>query len=485
MTASNWISPPRFIQGSTHTASKTIAVLRPVTALGPTLTAPTASLSSATSTEVDLSATVSAGGSGNYTYQWYRGTSAGFVPSPSTLLAGANGLTLADTSGLAPDVPYFYLLGASDGTSTVYSNQVIGALSIPTLPITIPYQVGPVLLASIGSSTWAINQGSGQVPTLIDSDLRSQFPGVNFTTFNGAVSGTTTSNFLPGQPFNNAVKTAVMNFNGYKVLRLMIGSNDAAGGRPVSAWLANMQTIIQDALTWPVDLIVLDEIGVRLDGGNATLDLIRQYNAARSSLLGPKVVLGTAYTFENQALNLSQLSGDNIHQNNAGQIVLAANQATEVSSLFTAPTTFNFTQDNAAYFVSVDSSQSFIQISPGSSSGAGPLFNYPLATAPALDFNLLGQNVSLTFDFANGSPIPAGGIEITSDHSYDDKVLVAGQNPSQNFVLTDYELSTGNRAISYNNLSGLQLSRGIFNYSGGLTTLDDLVVGAQAIFYWS
>ena len=34
-----------------------------------------------------------------------------------------------------------------------------------------------MMLAYIGSSTWAINQGSGQVPQLVDQDLRTEFPG--------------------------------------------------------------------------------------------------------------------------------------------------------------------------------------------------------------------------------------------------------------------------------------------------------------------
>src|SRR4029078_2589932 len=103
--------------------------------------------------------------------------------------------------------------------------------------------------------------------------------------FNGAQSGQTTTSFLPGNYYNGLVKSAVIAASGYKVLRLMIGSNDAANNVPLSSWLTNMQAIISDALTWPVDAIVVEEIGVRLDRGDATLDLIRQYNAARSNLV--------------------------------------------------------------------------------------------------------------------------------------------------------------------------------------------------------
>jgi lysophospholipase L1-like esterase len=301
------------------------------------LVAPAASFLSSTTSQIQLTATTASGGSGNYTYQWHRATSAGFTPSASNILPGATGLSLTDTTGLVAGTPYFYVLEANDGTTSVFSNQVIGALSVPTTPIPLPYQGGPVVLAYIGSSTWAINQGSGQVPSLIDQDLRASHPGIALTTINGAVAGAKTSDFLPGTSLNNSVKAALQASTGYKVLRLMIGSNDAAAGVPAATWLANMQSIINDALTWPVDQIILEEIGLRLDGGNATLDLIRQYNAARSSLAGGKVVLGTAYSYEDESTHLNTLSSDNIHQTDAGQQILAANQATELGALFTPP----------------------------------------------------------------------------------------------------------------------------------------------------
>jgi len=202
------------------------------------------------------------------------------------------------------------------------------------VPLDLPRQSGPVVVGYLGSSTWAINQGSGQVPSLIDQQLRSAYPGISLTTINGAVGGTGTGNFMPGQPYNATLKAALQAATGYKVLRMMIGSNDAAAGVPVTTWQANMQTIITDALSWPVDRVVLEEIGVRLDQGNATVNLIRQYNAARGTLVGPRVVLGTAYTFENQIDHLNTLSPDNIHQTNAGQLLLAADQVTEVARLF-------------------------------------------------------------------------------------------------------------------------------------------------------
>jgi hypothetical protein len=462
-----------------RTASNASQVrLSPAVALAPAaMSAPVASLAGANAAEIRLAATAPSGGTGNYTYQWHRGTTAGFAPSPETAIAGATGLAFVDGSNTAAGVPYFYLLAASDGSTTRYSNQVIGALDAPTIPIGLPYQPRPVLLASMGSSTWAINQGSGQVPAMIDARLRAAFPGFAITSFNGAVSGTQTLNFLPGQPQSNALKAAVSGFNGYKVLRMMIGSNDAAAGRPASAWLASMQAIINDALTWPVDAIILEEIGVRLDGGNATIELLRQYNAVRSSLAGPKVFLGTAHTFENQAIHLAQLSGDKIHQSDAGQVALAAHQAAEVRALFTAPAELELAQDGASYGLAADPAQTVLRLTRDSQ----VLYQYPLATASALSIHLTGSNQILSIDYGNGG-MP--GLAITSIRANHNRLDVSGANEGQSFELTDYQLVSGGATMTYKNISGLRLTRGTFSYAGGLSTLDNLEVGEGAIVYW-
>ncbi len=445
------------------------------------LVAPVAVLAGATDAQVSLSASAAVGGSGTYAYQWYRGTSAGFVPSAATLLAQATALALRDpaatggAAGLLPDVPYFYVLAASDGQATVYSNQVIGGLAVPTTPIAVDPQSGPVLLAYIGSSTWAINQGSGQVPSLIDGDLHAAWPAANEATFNGAVSGTTTASFLPGQPLNNAVKAAVQNFAGYKVLRLMIGSNDAATGQPLATWLSNMQAIIQDAFSWPVDVIVLEEIGLRLDGGNATVELIRQYNAARASLLQAHVVLGTANTFENQALHLATLSGDRIHQTDAGQADLAANQTAELAGLFTPPTTFNLSSDGATCHVSMDPTQTRVLVSLGD---GRPAWAYPASALPALTFNVTGKNDAVYFDW-----VPTSAVTVTGASDAGVRLFVANTSPSQ-VAINDTLITGGAGGITCQGVSELHLVQGAFSCSGSFAQLSLLDVGGGVVLYW-
>jgi hypothetical protein len=202
------------------------------------------------------------------------------------------------------------------------------------VPINLPQSSGTIVLGYLGSSTWALNQGSGQVPNLIDTLLKTAHPGAALTTVNGAVGGTRVGDYLPGKPDAEKLKSQMQAQKGFKVLRLMIGSNDAAAALPTATWQAGMKTIIDDAFTWPVDLIVLEEIGVRTDKGDAGITLIREYNTARSQLAGPKVLVGTARTLQNQSDHLDTLGKDHIHQVDAGQLLLVSTQAAEMESLF-------------------------------------------------------------------------------------------------------------------------------------------------------
>jgi predicted RecA/RadA family phage recombinase len=91
------------------------------TSVGPT----TASLVSAAAT----------GGTGPYTYQWYRSTVSGFTPGGGNLIAGATALTLNDT-GLIPNTQYYYEVVVTDtgnGNATANSAQLAVQTSAPVL----------------------------------------------------------------------------------------------------------------------------------------------------------------------------------------------------------------------------------------------------------------------------------------------------------------------------------------------------------------
>lgn len=63
-----------------------------------------------------LSSAPATGGTGPYTYQWYKSTATGFSPGGGNIIAGATALTLNDT-GLIPNTVYFYKVVATDSGS--------------------------------------------------------------------------------------------------------------------------------------------------------------------------------------------------------------------------------------------------------------------------------------------------------------------------------------------------------------------------------
>jgi hypothetical protein len=84
-----------------------------------TLTAGVLSQSAVTDTTASLVATAATGGTGPYTYQWYRSTTSGFSPGGGNIISGATALTLSDT-GLIPNTTYYYKVIVTDtGNSNV------------------------------------------------------------------------------------------------------------------------------------------------------------------------------------------------------------------------------------------------------------------------------------------------------------------------------------------------------------------------------
>lgn len=86
-----------------------------------TLTAGTLSQVSVGPTTASLLATAATGGTGPYTYQWHKSTSANFVPGVGNIISGATSLALNDT-GLIPGTMYYYNLVATD---TGHSNDTV------------------------------------------------------------------------------------------------------------------------------------------------------------------------------------------------------------------------------------------------------------------------------------------------------------------------------------------------------------------------
>ena len=93
------------------------------------------SVTSYSQTVATVVSAVATGGTGPYTYQWYRSTTTGFTPGPSNIIAGATALTLNDT-GLIPGTQYYYKVVATDtgnANTTVTSTQ-LGVLTTNVVP---------------------------------------------------------------------------------------------------------------------------------------------------------------------------------------------------------------------------------------------------------------------------------------------------------------------------------------------------------------
>jgi hypothetical protein len=85
-----------------------------------------------------LASAVATGGTGPYTYQWYRSQTTGFTPGAGNILSGQTALTLND-SGLLANNTYFYVVVATDtGNSNVTAQS--GQLTVLTEPALSPNQ---------------------------------------------------------------------------------------------------------------------------------------------------------------------------------------------------------------------------------------------------------------------------------------------------------------------------------------------------------
>lgn len=93
------------------------------------LTAGLLSVISKTQNTTALLSAAATGGTGPYTYQWYRSTVSGFTPGAGNIIAGATALTLND-SGLIPGTQYYYEVIATD---TGNGNVTAGSAQLPVL----------------------------------------------------------------------------------------------------------------------------------------------------------------------------------------------------------------------------------------------------------------------------------------------------------------------------------------------------------------
>ncbi len=198
---------------------------------------------------VQLSSTEATGGSGSFTFQWYRSTTSGSLGSA---ISGATAESYIDT-GRTPGTGYFYTQAYTDTVSstTVYSTQI----AITTMAAT-----NLEIVAGIGDSIEAGSYSTIESPfaAMIDQlnfgmPSKEWYGGTNTTATGGglsfsldfAVSGTATSDWLPaGSYLANAATVGAA--AGVTRIVSNLGANDAQTGvaTPPSTYQSNYQTII-------------------------------------------------------------------------------------------------------------------------------------------------------------------------------------------------------------------------------------------------
>lgn len=298
------------------------AVFKPATGGGGGLTAGAVSQASATNTVINMASGAATGGTGPYTYQWYRSTVSDFVIGAGTLLSGATSLTLADSSSLSIDTPYYYRVRATDAVAaTADSNQAAGVLKAPDLK-----------LGFIGDSiTFGFGLSAGQSPPdQIVPILRKTYKNRLVTATNSAVSGSRTAQWLSGSSNLNTAKSAFASA-GVTHAHIMLGANDAAAANLVSAatYGSNLANIIADLSGAGYKVILSYPTYIPAGAnGNATtaasVALAQSYQGQIDSLIdGTTVLRGDQLAFNYFIGNLSDYQSDLTHPTAAGAISLA------------------------------------------------------------------------------------------------------------------------------------------------------------------
>lgn len=90
-------------------------------------------------TTASLLSAAASGGSGPYTYQWYRSTTSGFSPGGGNIIAGATALTLDDTD-LIPGTTYYYVVRATDTGDSNATDDSAELAVVTSAPVQSPNQ---------------------------------------------------------------------------------------------------------------------------------------------------------------------------------------------------------------------------------------------------------------------------------------------------------------------------------------------------------
>jgi subtilisin-like proprotein convertase family protein len=134
-----------------------------------------------------------------------------------------------------------------------------------------------------------------------------------------------------------------------------------------------------------------------------------------------------------------------------------------------------------SYYVRLDSTGTYVQISNSNAPLSTPTYQIALAYLPSLTFNLLGSANSVYVDFSYGSPIPTNEMLVNGAANAADTLVVIGQSGSQAFTLASAQIGpTGGPAMAYSNIASLLLQNGTTSFAGTIQSGPEMIVGGGA-----
>ncbi len=152
------------------------------------------------------------------------------------------------------------------------------------------------------------------------------------------------------------------------------------------------------------------------------------------------------------------------------------------------PTVFSTAVTGGGFSIGLDATGTRIQIFTGAVAppfGATPTYTIALNQLPSLTFNFTGTDELLTVDFSNGSPIPAGNINLNGSAATNAGLAVYAQSNAQQVSLIDTQLGpAGGAAIVWQNLGHLDLHNITANYFGTGANLPLTNIADDAVLYW-
>lgn len=260
---------------------------------GPTTA--TAYRNTLSTTSIGLTATTVSGGTGPYTYQWQRANDSSGVPGSFSNLSGATTLTYVNT-GLTPGTKYWYRLIITDSLSATYTSNDVQGFVMNTTDISIG-----VAAADSITSTYSVTDPIFFEGQTVMKNMLSNYDNGNRNIIvnNAAVPGSTSANWLPGQP-NFIVAMQNCKAFGCKIVTIRLGGNDAKLSVNISAstFKSNISAIANAYVTAGF-IVMINYTTYQNDGRTAPEYALQEsYHAQLDSLInGSTIVTGDNRTY--------------------------------------------------------------------------------------------------------------------------------------------------------------------------------------------